>query len=92
MHRTDYAAKHLIWLRIIVDNAERFCYTMPYDVELRSTSMIREQAIANLQDLINSGDTEIAHSNADDILCQLLISLGYQDVVDAWNKIDKWYA
>jgi hypothetical protein len=40
----------------------------------------------------NSHDTEIAHSIADDVLCTLLIELGYKEVVDAYNEIDKWYA
>jgi hypothetical protein len=38
------------------------------------------------------GDTEIAHGDADDLLCDLLIELGYYDVVNEYNKIDKWYA
>jgi hypothetical protein len=40
----------------------------------------------------NDGDIEMNHECADDVLCNLLIDLGYQDVVDAYNKIDKWYA
>lgn len=38
------------------------------------------------------GDTEIAHSDADDILCDLLSLLGYNEVVEEYNKIGKWYA
>lgn len=37
-------------------------------------------------------DTEIAHSKADDILCEALTLLGHQDLVIAWTKVDKWYA
>lgn len=37
-------------------------------------------------------DEEVAHSLADDILCDLLINLGYIELVDAYNDIDKWYA
>jgi len=40
----------------------------------------------------HNGDTEIAHCNADDYLCELLIGLGLQDVVDEYEKVDKWYA
>jgi hypothetical protein len=29
---------------------------------------------------------------ADDILCNLLVSLGYKEVVDAWEEVPKWYA
>lgn len=38
------------------------------------------------------GDPEASHSVADAALCDLLVSLGYQDVVDAWEKVEKWYA
>ena len=34
----------------------------------------------------------MAHAHADDVLTELLISLGYQDVVDKYEKIDKWFA
>ena len=54
--------------------------------------MTREQAIELLKAEQNSGDTEAAHGNADDILCQLLTAIGYGDVVAEWEKVDKWYA
>ena len=54
--------------------------------------MTREQALAELAECAKGGDTEMAHSNADDVLCKLLIALGYQDIVDAWEEVDKWYA
>lgn len=37
-------------------------------------------------------DTDVAHSEADAILCEILINLGYQEVVDAWELVNKWYA
>jgi hypothetical protein len=37
-------------------------------------------------------DTELGHIKADEILCDLLKSLGYEDVVVEFNKIGKWYA
>lgn len=54
--------------------------------------MTREQAIAELKNCQEPGDTEAAHSVADEILCKLLRSLGYRDVVDEWEKVEKWYA
>lgn len=38
------------------------------------------------------GDPEAAHSAADDVLRDLLRDLGYGDVIEAWDSIDKWYA
>jgi hypothetical protein len=39
-----------------------------------------------------SGDIEINHSEADDILCDLLNDLGYTELVNEFKKLEKWYA
>lgn len=54
--------------------------------------MTREEAMTKLKLEQASGDIEVAHCNADGVLCELLKSLGYDDVVAEWEKIDKWYA
>lgn len=54
--------------------------------------MTREQAIDQLKKQQGSGDYEVAHGEADAVLCELLVALGYQDVVDEWEKVPKWYA
>jgi len=41
---------------------------------------------------IKNSDTEIAHGNADIWLCELLEKLGYKEVVDVYDKVEKWYA
>ena len=51
-----------------------------------------QQAINALIALQGEGDTEANHGNADDILCEFLKGLGYENIVDEYNKIDKWYA
>lgn len=53
--------------------------------------MTKEEAIAELKEA-NQLDTEYAHYKADEILCKLLNSLGYQEVVEVYNDIYKWYA
>jgi hypothetical protein len=45
-----------------------------------------------LKKLQISTDTECAHVDADDLLCELLNRLGFEEVVEAFNDIDKWYA
>lgn len=40
----------------------------------------------------DSGDIELEHIEADKILCKLLIDLGFSEVVEEYEKIDKWYA
>jgi hypothetical protein len=37
-------------------------------------------------------DLGVDHSSADKVLCQLLRSLGYDEVVNEYELIDKWYA
>lgn len=54
--------------------------------------MDRDKAIAELKQLQKSGDIECAHGDADVILCDLLHALGYSDVVEEWEKVEKWYA
>ena len=38
------------------------------------------------------GDTEIQHSEADGILCEVLLYLGAKELVAEWEKVPKWYA
>lgn len=54
--------------------------------------MTRDKAIRKLREQQGNGDTEAAHANADDVLCNLLVALGYEDVVAEWRKVEKWYA
>lgn len=54
--------------------------------------MTKEQAIEKLKELQKNGDYESAHGDADEVLCELLKALGYEDVVAEWDKVGKWYA
>ena len=45
-----------------------------------------------LRELQGCKDTETAHYTADELLCEFLTAIGYEDVVEAYNKINKWYA
>lgn len=54
--------------------------------------MTREQAIEELKNAHANGDTEMGHADADSILCKLLAALGYSDVVEEYEKVDKWFA
>lgn len=54
----------------------------------------REAILQRLQLIAENGngDTEGNHRQADYILSEFLGYLGYQDIVDSYNVIDKWYA
>lgn len=53
---------------------------------------LAEKAKEKLTEELRNNDTESAHVNADEILLELLLQLGFEDVVDLYNQIDKWYA
>lgn len=54
--------------------------------------LTREDALAKLQALANERDIERSHAEADHVLRDLLRTLGYGDVADAWNDLKKWYS
>lgn len=41
---------------------------------------------------LNEYTKEADHEYSDDTLCQLLLDLGYEDVVEAYKKVPKWYS
>lgn len=56
-------------------------------MDLKEAALI---AIRNIPKV--GGDIEQNHLRADEVLCDLLRSLDYGEVVDAWDEISKWYA
>ena len=54
--------------------------------------MDRQKALDELKIEQENCDIEAAHNNADKVLCRLLTSLGYADVVAEFEKVDKWYS
>lgn len=55
---------------------------------------IHQKSLARLEELVNKEypDEEEDHGEADGILCNMLDALGYKDLTDAWDKIEKWYS
>ncbi len=53
---------------------------------------IKEATIKKLNLLQEGSDPEAEHAEADHAICLLLRFLGYNDVVDEYEKIEKWYA
>lgn len=49
------------------------------------------QAIEKLKECAHE-DIETRHMLADEVLCELLKQLGYQEVVEEYEKLPKWYA
>ena len=75
-----------------VDNPEVLLEITEMTKRNRVSTQILEEAIKRLQEAQQETDTERAHPRADDVLCDLLACLGYEDVVVEYRKVEKWYA
>lgn len=52
----------------------------------------KQYYISKMKKYNHNLDTEVAHKYADSLLCEILEELGYEDIVEEYEKIDKWYA
>lgn len=55
----------------------------------RAVAIERLKALAAIAE---EGDREEPHIEADGIPCEVLVKLGFEDLVDAYNEIEKWWA
>lgn len=54
---------------------------------------VKDAAIAQkITDTAMTGDYEMDHRTADELLCELLVSIGCEKSVEAWEKVGKWYS
>lgn len=53
-----------------------------------------EQAARAMQTIADNSraDPEDAHGAADNLLCKVLRQLGYGEMVDAFDRVHRWYA
>ena len=49
-------------------------------------------AIYDLKHFCHTDDEEADHLKADEIICTFLTSLGYVDLVTAFNEVKKYYS
>lgn len=54
--------------------------------------MTDDEAAERLQEISQNHDTEGGHVYADELLCEVLKSLGYTKTVEAFENMEKWYA
>lgn len=53
---------------------------------------ILKQAILEMKNCVENKDYEAAHLEADEILCSTLKKLGFEELVNLFEKVHKWYA
>ena len=58
---------------------------------LEETTLLDLRAMAEPEDG-SYRDFEADHQVADSLLCKMLRALGYDDIVNAFDKVGKWYA
>lgn len=45
-----------------------------------------------MRELSNSDDIEGRHYEMDDLMCEILKEMGFDELVDIFNETEKWYA
>ena len=53
---------------------------------------MKEKYLEELKKLENVTDFEVSHYKADEILISLLNELEFYDIIEAYEKVGKWYA
>lgn len=53
--------------------------------------LFTEKYLQKLKDTALTGDYEKDHKEADNILCSLLLELGFREVVNLYDEIEKRY-
>lgn len=48
--------------------------------------------LEKMRKLIELDDDEIAHIKADNILCEILMREGYNELVALYDQVPKWYS
>jgi len=59
---------------------------------MANETLTKAEAIKLLQQLLPLGDIEAQHEEASSILCAFLRGIGHADLVEEFERIDKWYA
>lgn len=55
-------------------------------------AMHPEEFAARMREISKNGDFEVAHVDADDLMCLVLTQLGYEEGVEVFENMEKWYA
>ena len=54
--------------------------------------MTPEEFANRMRQILETEDIEGGHKKMDDLMCALLVSLGYIEGIDIYNTTHKWYA
>ena len=54
--------------------------------------MTPEEFEQEMRTISHRSDTELAHMDADALLCRVLADAGYRNGVEVFREMDKWYS
>jgi hypothetical protein len=54
--------------------------------------MIYQEYVDAMNFIVPDSDTERAHRRADNLLIEFLKEEGYTELIEAYEKVNKWYA
>lgn len=57
----------------------------------KQMELTRETVLSRMKALAGSHDPEVAHAEADDLLCDVLTAMDWTEVVDAYTEVPKWF-
>lgn len=53
---------------------------------------LQQEYVEKMKECVENGDTEVAHCDADDLLCEFLRKLNYNKLVGKYLEIKRWFA
>lgn len=59
---------------------------------MNKANMTPEEFKQKMEQAFDSNDIEMNHINADELMCELLESLGFEEGVKVFTQNAKWYA
>jgi hypothetical protein len=59
---------------------------------LTQLELLENEYVEKMQPLINGGDTEGDHWNADNLIIKFLRTIGCEELAQAFDDVHKWYS
>ena len=63
-----------------------------FEMNEEKRKQLIKKTVAKLRHIRETEDTESGHAAADSVLCELLVTLRFEEVVQEYNEQDKWFA
>ena len=61
------------------------------DLRPEAVADLAADAVERLEKLQGGHDPEVAHEQADRVLCEFLRAIGHREVADEFEAVERWY-